>query len=107
MGPDILVTSKLRDAEAIYAVGFLPLSSNADLFIRGGYGAAHYTNHPVPDFTQTSFNFGAGGDYFFYGSNGIRLDYTRFDNQSQNNAVGRAALGSGTNVWSAAYIVRF
>ena len=25
LGPDILVTSKLRDAEAVYAVGFLPL----------------------------------------------------------------------------------
>jgi outer membrane immunogenic protein len=105
--PAILITSKLRDAEAIYAVGFLPLSPDADLFIRAGYGAAHYTMRPVPDFTETSFNFGAGGDYYFYRSNGVRLDYTRFDNLHQHNLIARQAIGSGTNVWSASYILRF
>ncbi len=107
LGPDILITSKLRDAEAIYAVGFLPLSPDADLFIRGGYGAAHYATHPASGFTEMSFNFGAGGDYFFDGTNGVRLDYTRFDNLHQHNVIAREALGSGTNVWSAAYILRF
>jgi hypothetical protein len=105
--PSILITSKLRDAEAIYAVAFLPLSPDADLFIRAGYGAAHYTNHPVADFTQTSFNYGAGGHYFFDRMNGLRLDYTRFDNGHQHNLIAGQAIGSGTNVWSAAYILRF
>lgn len=106
-GPVMLVTSRLRDAEAIYAVAFLPISDDADLFVRGGYGAVHYTTRGVPDFTQTSFNFGAGGDYFLDGHNGVRLDYTRFDDDNAHNAVAREALGSGTNVWSAAYIFRF
>lgn len=103
------ITSKLRDAEAIYAVGFLPITPDLDVFIRGGYGGAHYSAHsdPTNGFNEQSLNYGLGGDYFFFGSNGVRVDYTRFDNVDQHNSVTREALGNGSNVWSAAYVLRF
>ena len=103
------ITSKLRDAEAIYAVGYLPITPNLDLFIRGGYGGAHYSAHsdPTNGFSEQSLNYGLGGDYFFFDSNGVRLDYTRFDRLEEYNSFAREALGNNANVWSAAYVLRF
>src|SRR5512140_1616551 len=65
---------KLKDAEAIYGVGFLPLSSNFDLLARIGYGhssakaTATAAGTPISA-SQTadgnSWNFGVGAQYHF------------------------------------------
>ena len=92
----------LDNQEALYGVGFLPINPNADLFVRAGYGWADY--HTSLDGVNSSFNgqswnFGAGGQYFFSHSNGVRLDYTRED-ATENH-------GPDANVWSVAYVHKF
>jgi len=100
--PGVNARVKLRHQEAIYGVGYLPLGANADLLVRGGYGATtvrasaaglHSTD------TNNSWNLGVGAQYHFDGVNGIRADYTRHE------FVGK---GEGhANVWSIAYARRF
>ena len=79
---------KLRDQEAIYGVGFLPLSDQFELFGRVGYGhegakvSASSASGTTPvTLTQKvagdSWNFGGGGQWFFDDKNGVRADYTR------------------------------
>ena len=98
------VNTKVRigDQFAGYVVGFLPVSPNADLFARLGYGQTRL-NVSTPGTgaggDHTSVNYGVGGQYFFDGSNGVRADYTRMDftNHANFNA----------NVWSLAYVRKF
>ena len=74
------VSLRIRDQEAVYGVGFLPLNPNLDLLARVGYGDTHRsTDTPAGSFTSigSSWNFGAGAQYRFDGSNGVRFDYTR------------------------------
>lgn len=91
----------LNDEFAGYGVAFLPLAPNADLFARVGYGQSQIrlsnANGSVTG-NENSWNIGAGGQYFFDGHNGVRLDYTRFN--ADHSAF-------NTNVWSAAYVVKF
>jgi len=99
---------KLNDAEAIYGVGFLPLSNNFDLLARVGYGhtsakASATASGTTIAASQTadgnSWNYGVGAQYHFDGQNGIRGDYTRqeFTGDSSGHA----------DVWSVAYSHRF
>ncbi len=91
----------LQNQEAIYGVGFLPIAPNADLFARVGYGGADYkVSANGGDFhgNLQSWNFGAGGQYFFDHANGIRLDYTREDATNH---------GPDANVWGVAYVRKF
>jgi outer membrane immunogenic protein len=99
---------KLKDEEAIYGVGFLPLSSNFDLLARVGYGhtsakATASTANGAIAASQTadgnSWNYGVGAQYHFDGKNGIRGDYTRQEFTGDNS--GHA------DVWSIAYSHRF
>jgi outer membrane immunogenic protein len=98
--PDVRV--KQDSQEAIYGVGFLPVSPNIDLLARIGYGHTEGTGQ-VPGVTSgvkgDSWNFGVGGQYSFDGKNGVRLDYTR--EAFQNRGVDDA------NVWSVAYVRKF
>ncbi|QUD88089.1 outer membrane beta-barrel protein [Phenylobacterium montanum] len=98
-------SARLRNQFAGYAVGYIPLSPNADLFARVGYGQASFK---LSDYTlgqsfnanRDSVNYGAGGQYFFGGGpNGVRLDYTRYD-YTQHDA-------GANNVWSVAYVRKF
>ncbi|MGZ3403770.1 MAG: porin family protein [Phenylobacterium sp.] len=98
-GTDVKV--KLNNQEAIYGVGFLPLSANFDLLARVGYGhsdgsgsVAGVTANAKGD----SWNYGVGGQYTFDGKNGIRADYTR--EQFQNH-------GGDANVWAVSYVRKF
>src|SRR5215472_16209580 len=79
---------RLRDQEAIYGVGFLPLNDRFELFGRVGYGHAGAKvsvssvsgGAPVSlseKVAGDSWNFGGGGQYYFDGKNGVRVDYTR------------------------------
>ena len=91
----------LQNQEAIYAIGFLPVAPNADLFARVGYGGADYkASANGSDFhgNLQSWNFGAGGQYFFNPANGVRLDYTREDATNH---------GPDANVWGVSYVHKF
>lgn len=101
---------KLNDQEAIYGVGFLPLSPNFDLLARVGYGhqnakvsaSATGAGGPVTVSDTAkgdSWNYGVGAQYHFDGVNGVRGDYTH-ESFTQN--------GSGhADVWAVAFTHRF
>jgi outer membrane immunogenic protein len=91
----------LDSQEAIYGVGFLPLSPNFDLLARVGYGHSSGSGE-VPGVTANvkgdSWNYGVGGQYSFDGKNGVRLDYTREQFQDK---------GGDANVWAVSYVRKF
>jgi opacity protein-like surface antigen len=74
----------LKDQYAGYAVGYLPVLPNADLFARVGLGESDF-HSSVPGLAlsgaHNSFNYGVGGQYMFDAHNGIRADFTRYDYQ--------------------------
>lgn len=101
---------KLRHQEAIYAVGFVPVSPNFDVIGRVGYGntnvraraTATGATGPITladTADGDSWNYGAGVQYHFDGVNGVRADFTRHD--YRDDGAGHA------NVWSVAYTRRF
>jgi opacity protein-like surface antigen len=101
---------KLKDEEAIYGVGFLPLSNDFDLLARIGYGrssakataSAVGSTGPISvsdSADGNSWNFGVGAQYHFDGKNGVRADYTRQEFTGDNS--GHA------DVWALAYTRRF
>lgn len=103
--PPLSFKTQLRQELAAYAVGYLPLSPNAELFARVGYGvgwfkrtAALPPNVAAFKFDEDTVNLGVGGQYFLDGKNGVRVDYTRQD-------YGRR-LGAD-DTWSVAYTRRF
>jgi outer membrane immunogenic protein len=109
-GTTVNTKVKLNDEEAIYGVGFLPLSPNFDLLARIGYGhqgakvTATSTGAGGPvSISDTargdSWNYGAGLQYHFDGSNGVRGDYTRQEFTGDNS--GHA------DVWAVAFTHRF
>jgi len=102
----MLLQDKLKNSESLYAVGYLPITPDADLFVRAGYGVADYSTSKYfhSGFQEQAFKLGAGGQYFFDGTNGIRLDYT-WDDITPKNLVGWDA--GGVNVWSIAFTRRF
>ena len=87
---------------AVYAVGFLPVTPDADLFARVGYGSIEFQldGGGFTDVSQDkgSFNYGVGAQYRFDGSNGIRADFTRYD---------LSEAGADANALSIAYVRRF
>lgn len=106
--PIFLENSRLENSESLYGMGYLPITDGADLFARAGYGFSDYSAGPVlrRGFSEQSFNYGAGGQIFLIGANGIRFDYTR-ESVTSKNQVGSEATGSQTNVWSVAFVHRF
>jgi hypothetical protein len=104
--------AKIDHQEAIYGVGFLPVSPNWDLLGRIGYGN---TKAKVSDVAVTgpggtvsnlsgsangdSWNFGLGAQYHWDGKNGIRADYTR--EAFQDTGAGHS------DVWAVAYSRKF
>jgi outer membrane immunogenic protein len=99
-GTDVKV--KLDHQEALYGVGFLPISPNLDLLARVGYGHTE-SSGSVSGVSATakgdSWNYGVGGQYSFDGVNGVRVDYTREAFQRHD--------ASDANVWSVAYVRKF
>lgn len=95
------VNVKLRHEEAIYGVGFLPLTPKLDLFARVGYGnsdiKASAAGTSVSDSGQ-SWNYGVGGQYFFTDKDGVRVDYTRHDFTHG---------GDNADVWGVSYVRKF
>ena len=88
-----------------YVVGFLPVSPNADLFARLGYGVTDLELELTgggfsgsDSESEGTIAFGAGGQYFFDGLNGVRAEYTRYDFQDDGGDIDSVAI---------AYVRRF
>lgn len=86
---------KLNNSEAIYAVGFVPLTPQFDLIGRVGLGSSDFKVGGVSN-SDTSVNYGAGAQWSFDDSNAVRGDYTRVDG---DNAT--------SDVWSLSYVRKF
>ena len=101
VAPGIESKTKLKHQEAIYGVGFLPLSPQWDLIGRVGYGNTKVRTKvggASASDNEQSWNFGVGTQYHFDGKNGVRADYTR---QEYEGDAGHA------DVWSIGYSRRF
>lgn len=91
---------------AAYVVGTLPINEQFELFARGGYGTTKLKRElstPVADISQevdgTSWNYGAGANFYLDQSNGIRADWTRRDfTESDAGEV---------DIYSVSYVRRF
>jgi opacity protein-like surface antigen len=95
------VRTKLKHSIGAYAVGFLPVTPQLELFARGGYGASRIrVSTPtvrVSD-SEDSWNYGAGAQYLFDAKNGVRAEYTRHD----------FGKGSGdVDAWSVSFVRKF
>jgi endo-beta-N-acetylglucosaminidase D len=110
-GTSIDVGVKQKTQEAAYAVGYLPLTPRADLFARAGYGWAQYDVNPAGAANYNAhtdgFRYGAGGQYFFDGQNGLRLDWTHYDVQNVHDAGGYFGGDKSSDLWSVAFSHRF
>lgn len=92
---------ELNHSAAIYGVGFLPVSPNADLFARVGYGTTEAEVSAVGQSAKAdgeSWNYGVGGRYFIDANNGFRADYTRQEFQDD---------GGSADVWAVGYVRKF
>jgi len=81
---------KVKNYYAAFARGILPVSENFDIFARVGYGQAEIeasvtataegiTNTESANDKFDDILFGGGVQYDFTENDGIRADYTRFD----------------------------
>lgn len=86
---------KLDYDAAAYAVGYLPLSDNFELFGRAGYGTTQ-VKADVAGFTQTedgeSWNYGAGANWWFSENSALRGDWTRRDFTNDGGEVDAYSL---------------
>ncbi len=89
-GSPITGDFKVKNYYAIFARGILPVSENFDLFARVGYGQVDVKgsftifdpNGPITYSTSNDFDdalFGGGAQFNFTPNDGIRADYTKFD----------------------------
>ena len=92
---------KLNDEEAVYAVGYLPINPKLDLFVRAGYGNEdfHFGGAASGHESTGSWNYGVGGQYFFTGKDGVRVDYTRVSTISHDVP--------DANTWGVNWVHRF
>lgn len=85
-----------------YAVGYLPVSPNLELFGRVGYGTTRI-KADAAGFSASedgeSVNYGVGANYFFDGVNGVRGDITRRDFTDDN--------GGKIDTYGVSYVRRF
>lgn len=76
-----------------FVVGRLPVAENANLFARAGYTTASFDASAAgATFSDDDdgFAYGIGGEWFFDGVNGVRLDVTRteFDDGGDVDSFG-------------------
>ena len=75
------VKVSLDNEYAVYAVAYLPLAPNADLFARVGYGNAKIKASYAGASGSASgdtWAYGVGGQYFLTEKDGVRAEYTRY-----------------------------
>ena len=101
VGP-ITANVKHRFDVAIYAVGVLPISDQAQLFARVGFGHTEIEASALGTTASAdgkSWNYGVGGQFFFDESNGLRADWTRRDFTEDDNEE--------LDTYSVSYVRRF
>jgi hypothetical protein len=96
----------LNNAYAGYLVGRYPIMPNGNLFARVGYGhldaqasASYGGVNASARAGSDSLNYGAGGQYFFDGKNGLRLEYTRYDLRTDG--------AKDADTWSLSFVHKF
>jgi hypothetical protein len=102
VAPGVSAKTKLDHQEAIYGVGFLPVSPRLEVLGRVGYGHSKAeVSVPGAKVTEAadSWNYGGGLQYSLDGKNGIRADYTRESFQRTD--------GGHADTWSVAYSRKF
>lgn len=87
---------KMNYNVAGYAVAFLPLSENADIFVRLGYGSTEFEvdfgGGLVGTDSYSGVTAGLGGQYFFDANNGIRMDVTRHEYEELDGGLDSVAF---------------
>jgi hypothetical protein len=90
---------RINDQEAVYGVGYLPIMPHLDLFARVGVQRTDWDfKGPLDEHSlDTSWNWGAGGQYWLDRHNGVRAEYTRenFDHAPNGDD------------WSVSYVRKF
>jgi hypothetical protein len=96
----------LNDQYAAYGVVRYPVLPKTNVFARGGFGHSDVkatASLNGVSASQTvgldSWNYGAGGEYFFDGKNGVRAEYTRFDFQERGM--------QDADTWTVSYVHKF
>lgn len=87
----VQVSGGLNYSASVFAVGYLPVSPQFDVFARLGIGvteveaeASGFGQSVSEDESGTTFAYGLGAQYFFDGLNGVRADYTRYDGEDSS-----------------------
>jgi outer membrane immunogenic protein len=86
---------KMNHNIATYAVGYWPISDNADLIGRIGYGASEFeVSDGVVSASETfsGVTAGIGGQYFFDDKNGLRMDVTRHHYEDLDGGIDSVSL---------------
>ncbi len=94
------VKAHLNNEAGAYAVGFLPVNQNFDLFARAGWAEDDVSvkgGGSTLSGNANGFAWGAGAQYYWDGKNGIRGDWTRQDFSHGNNV----------DVWGVSYTRKF
>jgi outer membrane immunogenic protein len=93
------VKVELNNEIAGYVTATAIASENAQVFARVGVALTDIKASPGGGDSRTSWNYGVGGQWFFAGDNGVRVDYTRFDY--------RDGSFQDADVYSVSYVRRF
>ena len=97
------VKVELKHSIGAYAVGFLPVKPNFDLFARVGYANTKIKASALGAALSSdgnTWNAGLGGQYFFTAKDGVRAEYTKYD-------IGNSDAGLDANVWTVSYVRAF
>lgn len=86
---------------AAFAVAYWPVSENTDVYVRAGFGTTEFEVEFAGMSVTDSYSgpaIGIGGQHFFDGKNGVRMDVTRHEYDE---------LDGGFDAVSFAYVRRF
>lgn len=95
------VNAELEYDAAAYAVGYLPVAENFEVFGRVGYGTTEVklsSGAVSASDSLESWNYGVGGQYWLNGQNAIRGDWTRRDFRDG---------GGDADIWSLNFVRKF
>lgn len=77
------VSVKLQNDWAAYALGYIPVTDNVSVFGKVGYGSSKVKSEGEST-DLSGLRYGAGIEAYFDDANGVRIDYTRADNDDVN-----------------------
>jgi outer membrane immunogenic protein len=96
---DVTASLGVNYGAHVFAVGSIPVSERAELFARVGVGVTEIEAEVSgPGFSEsesesgTTFAYGAGGQFFFDGVNGVRAEYTRYDGEDESAEADSVSL---------------